>query len=215
VAIAVVTTGTSNTGALGFTATAGRLVICAIALRNWNVAWTPGNGFAVIDAAERKNNATNTGNILICGKVATGGETTIGGSWANNAGKSAVSLELTGATLTGATGSATNGTSGTTRTAPTQSPAGGSSCIILGAAMAASGSSNNTAVSPYTGVGGSTPPSGNTDWPRTLLEYLIEASASGTYTPTATGANAQWAAASVTLFEASAPALTRSQAVLI
>jgi hypothetical protein len=210
-AIVVETTGSSNTGALGFTATAGRIIICAIALRNWNVAWTPGNGFSVL--AEFKNNATNTGNILIAGKVSTGGETTIGGSWANNAGKTAAALELSGATLTGVDGSAVQG-SGTTSTAPARTPTAGASCIILGAHMRSSGSGANTASSPYTGIGGTFPPSGNSDWPRTVLEYLIEPSASGSYSPQATGNNAQWAAGSVAIL-ADVVALARSQAVLI
>ena len=67
-AIAVVTTGTSSTGALGFTATAGRLVLCGLGVRDWGITWSAGGGWTLLQKWD--NNTTNQEPaVFLFGKI--------------------------------------------------------------------------------------------------------------------------------------------------
>lgn len=183
-AIVVTQTGFATSGAgLGFTAVAGRIIICAIACRAAGTTVTPVAGAILIGGG----NSTNNSNIRLYAKLAVGGETTIISSASSN--PVTASFELSGAQLSGMSGSVGVATTDATYSCPAQTPIAGTTCIIVGAGMQDAGNNNHTAANGFTGVTGNAPPSGQTDWPRTIALYRLVPSASGSYTPQFTSGN--------------------------
>jgi hypothetical protein len=207
--IAVSQSGAVNSNSLGFTAVAGRIIVAVFAVRNWNVVWTPGTGWSIL--ASRANNTPGEMNAWIAAKVAAGGETTVAGSFTNDAGKVYAAIELTGATLAGAQNGGNQRGSGGTYSGPAITPSGPG--IVLGA-LTTQGA-NVTASAGWTGLGGTFPPAGESDWPRTALVYRLVASPAGAETPQGTGGGTEWAAASAVVLDGSAGSGGRSAQVIM
>lgn len=190
-AISVVNSGTSTSGALGFTATAGRIVIAAVSVRDWEVTWTPGGSWTLL--AARSPNSTNfEPPCFLFGKLAAGGETTVGGSFSSGAGRAGCAIEVTGATLTGVPAGAENHSIGNVLTIPDATPPAGSSALVVGAAV------GKFSLTPpggaWTSVG-QVLQNGN-QWPFLILVYQNVTGASGSYGVSIGASNGEaWSAA--------------------
>lgn len=196
--ISVSQQGSSGNLNLGFTAVGGRLLIAAMGIREWNRTFTPSGGWQVI--ARRENVDPGQMHGWVLAKVATGGETAITGTFNGPGPVVTASIEVVGASINGALDGGWQRGNTTTILAPPVTPLSGREAIIV--ACLNGDNRNVTAGVGYTGVGGTFPPSGETDWPRVMLAYKIVSPTTGSYQPQGTISPAdEWTGVSAVFYQ--------------
>lgn len=196
------TQGSHSTGAtLPFSPTAGRVLIAICTVRNWGVTFTTPTGWTKLTSVE--NNGNPSSNLGVFGKLAAGSDT-LAGFGATSGGQSWEYMEIAGAQLTGYQATSQQGV------ALPLTPAG-SSCIVLGCFT------GGTFGTDYSGSGSwtlsSSGVSSDGDWPHSGITYQILTSASGAYTPAASGGPSGFTAAATIVLPAQP--LGRSSIVMV